>query len=104
MRRSPAASGAIHPCHSEIELSSGVVLVGDAVLSLCDHAPRRRRDRFVAMILCGATPWHAKCFQCGVSLAECPEMAADPRAVPRGWGDGPGVLPNGLRRVRDACR
>ena len=52
MRRSPAASGEDHP---EVELSSGVVLVGDAALSLCDRGPQRRRDRFVAMILRGAT-------------------------------------------------
>jgi hypothetical protein len=36
-------------------LSGGVVLVGDAALLSCDHAPQRRRSRFVAMILRGAT-------------------------------------------------
>jgi hypothetical protein len=91
MRRSPAASGTIHPCHPEIELSSGVVLVGDAALSLCDHGPGRNGDATASspMILRKYTLVCEMFSMGGVSLPNAPEIAADPRAVPRGWGGWP---------------
>jgi len=88
MRRSPAASGTIHPCHPEIELSSGVVLVGDAALSLCDHGPGRNGDATASspMILRKYTLVCEMFSMGGVSLPNAPKWQRTPGPCRGGGG------------------